>query len=366
MLGGSGGSQVDVVFYVILNRIKPVDIEYLKRLASMTNVIPLIAQSDALSAEQLSSLKTTILSELQAANIRPFLFGLSPEDALRSDYPCAPYAISTITGKDHDTMDASLLMSPDYVQPLVISELAALVERVFERDAISWLRNSAAKKFIQWRNSSAPSRPQDLYRPLSTSQSMISSASQMLTGPARATTSYALARITDHTIREERLAQVRLSNWAADLQRSLQNERARFDALARGERAVWLTERLGECVQDGTIIPISEARQQQFSPTSGALVNIKQNSRKGAYSRRSTSSAKMALNPQDPLGILQLNADLKQRGLTALKVISGFSIIGGIAYWVSVKNDWGRAAWWTQEFIVKGFTQNFIWGLFGW
>ncbi|PQE32706.1 heat shock protein [Rutstroemia sp. NJR-2017a WRK4] len=327
LLGGNGGSQVDVVFYVILNRVKPVDVEYLRRISPMTNVIPLIARSDALSHEELAETKKHVLSELQAANIRPFLFGLSFDDAMKSSHPVVPFAISTISSKDHETMDASLLMSPEYVQPLIQSELAVLVNQLFDRDSISWLRNSAAKKFVEWRNNPSVDKPQSLYRPLAQSM-MSSSKSQVLTAPVGATTSYALARITDHTQREEKLAQVRLSKWATELQRSLQNERARFDALARSERAVWLTERLGECVQDGTIIPISQARQPQMSsPNAGALV------KRGSYRRRTNSET--SFNSNDPLGILEFNEDMRRRGIMVLQVVSSFGIIGGLAFWIN-------------------------------
>ena len=222
-------------------------------------------------------------------------------------------------------MDASLLMSPDYVQPLIESELQALVSQMFDRDTISWLRHSAAKKFVQWRASSTPvSKPQSLYQPLASACS-----SQALTAPVGATTSYALARITDHTQREERIAQVRLANWAADLQRSLQNERARFDTLARSERAVWLTERLGECVQDGTIVPISQARNSNsphFDTSSGALV------KQGTYTRRREQrDMRGALDIHDPLGLLKLNEEMKRRGWAVLKL----GILGGIAFWIT-------------------------------
>jgi hypothetical protein len=272
-------------------------------------------------------MKEHILSELEAANIRPFLFGLNPEAARHSSQPSVPYAISTTPSKDHENMDASLLMSSDYVQPLIGSELNLLVSQIFERDTISWLRHSAAKKFLAWRNSSTPlSKPQCLYKPLTPPTT---NSSQMLTAPVGATTSYALARITDHTQREERLAQVRLANWAADLQRSLQNERARFDALARSERAVWLTERLGECVLDGTIVPISEVRKNspQYHTESGALV------RKGTYSRRRDIDMRGAVDPSDPCGLLMRARMLERYGWLALKVMSTACFFGGLGFW---------------------------------
>jgi len=324
--------------------VKSVDIEYLRRLSPLTNVIPLISKSDTSSAEQLKSLKENIMSELQANSIRPFLFGM-PEHCSSSSQPTAPYAISSHPSKDEETMDASLLMSPDYVQPLLPSELDFLVSQIFSRETISWLRHSAAKKFIQWRSSESPSKPQSLYRPLSSSQPMISSSSQILTAPVGATTSYALARITDHTQREERIAQVRLANWAADLQRSLQNERMRFENLARADRAVWLTERLGECVQDGTIVPLSQARQspatQSLFEDSGALV------KQGTYSRRQKGPMRNVrayvngVDPQDPLGLLKLNEEMKRRAWFAVRLVGSVGVFGGLAFWIT-KNLYGR------------------------
>lgn len=306
------------------------DLEYLQRLSALTNVIPVVGRTDTLTGEQVSLLKEHIMSELQSANIKPFLFGLSPEAAQHTSQPSPPYAISTTPSKDDETMDASLLMSPDYVHPLIQSELQTLVSQIFNQDSVSWLRHSAGKKFLAWRASSTPvSKPLSLYRPLSSS--MVSS--QTLTAPVGATTSYALARITDHTQREERIAQVRLANWAADLQRSLQNERSRFDALARNERAVWLTERLGECVLDGTIVPLSEARKNHsgYDPSSGSLV------KQGTYSRRRKSEHGTlgGVDRHDPLGLLVLHEKLKRKGWVVLKVVSSFGVLGGLGFWLA-------------------------------
>lgn len=152
------------------------DIEFMQRLSSLTNVIPVIAKSDTLLAQDAVALKTSILARLQTTSVRPFLFGKALEDALlavqslpitmsstfspeaqteESSYPFStptyPFAISSTIGSDNDIMDASLLMSPDYVQPLLPSELPALITQVFDPDSISWLRHSAAKKFLVWR-----------------------------------------------------------------------------------------------------------------------------------------------------------------------------------------------------------------------
>ncbi|KXX73587.1 Septin-1, partial [Madurella mycetomatis] len=225
LLGGEGGIQVDVVFYMVSNRLRPVDIHYLRQITPMSNVILLLSQADLMSAEQVAASKEQIYGQLNEASIRLFSFSMpSNFSSLESDKQ-GVYAISSATGSDHDTMDASLLMSPDYVQPLIPTELVSLVEQVFSSNGVSWLRHSAARKYVQWRksenndNSGHPNprsrMPSSLCNP-ATFMSLASNhplttapaASQVLTPPMGATgSSYALARLADHTQREERLAQ---------------------------------------------------------------------------------------------------------------------------------------------------------------
>ncbi|RKF57729.1 putative heat shock protein [Erysiphe neolycopersici] len=327
MLSGNGGSQVDVAFYVISNGLKTIDIEYMRRLSELTNIIPLIAQADKYSERQISLMKEHINAELLSVKIKPFLFKLNNNTLpnLNQAQISAPFAVSCKASRDLETMDASLLMSPDYVQPLIDSELKSLIYQIFERDSIACLRYAAAKKYIVWRSSSNLSTiPQTLYQPITKI-----SSSQILTVPVGATTSYALARITDHTQREERIAQVRLANWAAELQRSLQNERSRFEKIARSERAIWLTERLGECIQDGTIVPLSQARKEKRIYET----NLSAFTKHDFYSRHNINARD--INANDPLGLLNFNRELKQKGWTLVKTVSSLGIASGLAYWAA-------------------------------
>ena len=150
----------------------------MQRLSAITNVIPVIAKSDTLSSTELIAVKTSILARLQTTSVKPFFFGNAVDDALlavqelslrqpslaqservaasepielSSLVPTHPYAVSSQLGSDTDNMDASLLMSSDYVQPLLPSELAALVDAIFDPESIAWLRHSAAKKLVGWR-----------------------------------------------------------------------------------------------------------------------------------------------------------------------------------------------------------------------
>ncbi|KAF8471794.1 Septin-domain-containing protein [Kalaharituber pfeilii] len=298
LLSGNGTPQVDIVFYVILHRLKPVDVEYIRRLSPLTNLLPVIAKADSLTPQQINALKLSILSDLKAAGIRPFLFGKSYDDVLGASEPCAPFAVSSSISSDQENMDASVLMSPDYVPPLVETELDDLIQHVFEPDNIAWLKHMAAKKYINWSTRGL----QDLSRgSLTASTGSLSIPQRSLTSPAiypgstslmhGQSPSFSMARIADHTQREERLAQARLAKWASDLQKSLRAERERYERLAKGERAIWLTERLNECVLDGQLVSVSTAV-------------IKSGSEVTKRNQAKTSEEWGGFSLKDPLGVL--------------------------------------------------------------
>ncbi|KAI9839113.1 MAG: hypothetical protein M1819_003106 [Sarea resinae] len=342
LLSGQGGSHVDVVFYLILKELSPVDIQFLQQLSTLTNIIPIVAKSDTLSTDQVLRIKKSFLDGMKSAGIRPFLFGMSLEGALSTTNPGPPFAVSSAVSNDSDNMDASVLMSSDYVQPLIPTELSSLVDMVFERDTIAWLRHSASKKFMRWQSGTASSSLSS-----QTTQGFVSAPSAHflvpascrarapypLVTPTEPASSFTLARIADHRQREEQLAQVRLAKWATDLRRSLQNERERFEALARGERAVWLTERLGQCVIDGTLLPSSSVQNMSLTKQAPCDVNADY-----AYVHKRAATP---LNPKDPLGLIQWNDALKRRGWIVVEVMSSFGIIGGLAMWLA--RNWGMS-----------------------
>lgn len=317
------------------------DIEFLRRLSLVTNVIPLIAKSDTLSDREVQELKSSIMEEIHNAEIRPFSF--------TSDYAATnlPYTVCSAPSSDQDNMDASLLMSPDYVQPLLPSELALLVESLFEKESISWVRHSAAKKVIQWLKISnftpqslSPAGSTSTLMPITTSSVLnvpSTALSTMAAGQNRINTqsplSYRQARIADHIQREERLAQVHLANWAGDLQRSLQNERARYEALARGERTVWLMERLDECVKTDNALAI-EGAPSSTTLREKAIMSLR------AASPRNLPRRGLA-NPADPLGLVRWNEAMRRRGWVAFQVVGSFGVLGAVAIWIARSWDIG-------------------------
>ncbi|KAI0145406.1 hypothetical protein GGR57DRAFT_301857 [Xylariaceae sp. FL1272] len=307
MLGGGGGSQVDVVLYLISGSLKPADLEYMRRLAPLTNIIPVLARVDLLSAEQIVASKREIMMQLQSASISPFSFASDDREEQLPGKPSVPYTASSISIADHDEMDASLLMSSEYVQPLMRTDLAFLVEKIFSVDGASWLRHSAAKKYLQWRDA-VPSRPRHLYRPLTPSRQM----ALLPISPS----SLALARVQRRE-HEPSGTRLHLADWAADLQRSVMGERAWYETLSRGEQAVWLTEKVAECVKDGTLVARRPPQERE--------------SRTGRRRGRRRERGKTQ-HHQDPLGLLQVAADIKASGWVALEMAGGLGLIGTAVY----------------------------------
>lgn len=328
--------------------LKPVDLDFIRQLSALTNVIPLIAKADSLSHDEALASKESIASDLSSAGLRTFLF-----DSESTTSP--PYTVCSASSNDDDNMDASLLMSPEYVRPLVSSELSTLVHHIFDKDNVSWLRYLAAKRLVHSQRGmeksffpapfpTSPTAFNPLQNPSpnsSTSHIPSSTTSQAVISYASGASSYVQARIADHTQREEKLAQLRLAKWAGDLQRCLQNERTRYEAVSRGERAIWLTQRLGECVDDGSLVPVRGPEKDTISVRTEPM-------------DRSTSTG--LVNARDPLGLLGWNEAVRRRGWIVVQIVGGFGVLGAMAVWM-VRNRGAGAdaysswtwAWWAGK-----------------
>ncbi|KAI1627446.1 hypothetical protein EDD37DRAFT_262100 [Exophiala viscosa] len=342
LLSGRGSSQVDVILYLISKEHLEDDCERIRQLSELCNIVPLVAKSDLLSMEEQDHVKQAIdLSFVSLPRLPPSLISEVEHKTTAS----APYTVTSTNGPDLDTMDASLLMSPEYIQPLLPSELSLLVEHIFDPETVAYLRHTSARKLMAWYSShpkltsiSSPSLPSvhnsTLGSPFPTSLSnsgvLIPPGSEMSLNTSN---SWALARVADHTQREERLAQVRLSKWASELQLSLQRERERYEKIARVERATWLVEKMGEEIRDGRVLPRDNTQ---------ALVR---NGEKSTVGYGELPSYKI----HDPLGLLRWQNSVRTRGWIALQIMGSFGVLGGLAFWV-VKtwglttsiNDWAQ------------------------
>lgn len=327
MLAGNGGAQVDAVLYLISENTLSTDIESIRKLCDWTNVIPVVSKSDLMSSSRISALKSTFHKQAQEANIKPFLFGdASLGEVDRLNVKC-PFAVSSAKSDDDDVMEASTLMSPDYIQPLMASELMYLVQMLFDREDIAWMRHLSAKKLALRQQEQSYWQQDDLPNGILPGVHTLRGGSS----------SYTMARISDYTRHEERLARVQLAKWASDLQQSLRNERERYATIARGERAVWLTERLGECIVDGSLVPISQTpgfcglRVPVEKAGGGLLVRTQNGKRVECRIAR--------ISPHDPLGLVWWSEDLKRRGWAIIQIVGSFGVVGGLA--LCLAKAWG-------------------------
>jgi hypothetical protein len=319
-----------------------------------------------------------------------------------------PFAVSCLPGPNDHEMDASLLMSPSYSPPLVSSDLEDLVSQLFDPENIAYLRHSAVRKFIAWRRQksteaaaaggamsggdsmvmgfpstgnigireqlvlarrtqSSPSPSHDLVQrgrgqherrslsPSSTSPFNMSSTALVGTGLP----DFTKARLRDHMFREERLAEVQMAKWASDLQRSLRNERESFERVAKGERAKWLLERVGEEVQQGNIGALSERLESQV-PEWALARRADSNGEKRARSTGTDlelppwargARYKYDEDAQDPLGLCMLGDGVSRVGEVVIKVLGGGVLVGAV--WMAVARAWGWEGrlwgWWGSQ-----------------
>ncbi len=306
------------------------DVVFLQQLARLTNVVPMIAKSDTLSFEEMKILRRSICDNLREEHVKMFNFGT--DDAIH-----LPYLICSAPSDDNDTMDASLLMSPEYVQPLIPSELPVLVQQMFDRDNALCLRHLAAKKLVRAQRASGAANTRPHLTP-PTSNILSNSQTAHSISPSSTATSinkisyahgispYVQAKIADHTQHEEKLAQIRLAKWAGDLQRSLENERARYEATARADHALWVTKKLGEC----------EGAGSWTSAQDSVLVRQNDNDATGRKLGRTGATSQYGLTDAgDPLGLLRWNEAMKRRGWIAFQVVGGFGILGAVAMWAA-------------------------------
>lgn len=173
-------SLTDVCVYCIVHRVKPIDVEYIKKLSTYVPVIPVISKSDLLPPKDVLELKLNILKELHSHHVKPFLFGATIEEVilhleLKLDHlslsasnsktssenshetispddlelDLFPAAVSSALAPDSEVL-ASVLMSSTYIPSLVTSELGDLAEHILSSHGAAWLRYSAGKKFLAW------------------------------------------------------------------------------------------------------------------------------------------------------------------------------------------------------------------------
>ncbi|KAK5715645.1 hypothetical protein LTR15_010291 [Elasticomyces elasticus] len=349
VLSGEGGAQIDVVLWILAPHPEEQLVgkakELFMSLSHCTNVLPIIGHADNVSSEEMSARKVEVLKDLEDLNE-----GLE-DDLLRSAFGqrSIPLAISSALSDDAETIDASILMSSQYVQPLIPSELSSLIDLLL--DDAPRIRHLSAVKFLAWRQRNLGAQidernSRDQRSPLfghtlpsvtdtgsmledpskvlvpygsssyfrSVSPSAVSESPSVGAG-ATATSTYALAHYNEQTQSPDSVPfrQVRLAKWARDLQRGLENERRKYQTR-------WHAN--------------PDAKTEEGKNSSEKAMAPLQNTASSRPSRGRLGGAIAVIDPRDPLGILSFAQAFRRQGWFVLRVASGCGLVGAIAWWV--------------------------------
>ncbi|KAF0323263.1 heat shock protein [Colletotrichum asianum] len=205
------------------------------------------------------------------------------------------FAISSKTGTDDDVMDASILMSPDF-------------------DGAACLRHNAAEKLLGWRRRDAATGNASF---AIAAQTGSTADRRMLLTRTNFSTPLAMSRVSNHSQHEERFCRLQLTNWAADLQRSLVRERLMRERRSREQASVWLR---------GTWREVDLSSDDRGPSMALARTRGRPNSLR---KRRHSFGSDVLVKEHDPLGLLQLR-DFRWKG--TLEMVGGVGILGGLAW----------------------------------
>ncbi|TWU74763.1 hypothetical protein ED733_005897 [Metarhizium rileyi] len=260
------------------------DIDYMRGLQNVTNVIPLLARADELSTEECLFAKNRILRDIDAAGLDCFSFAAPGIDQDNIHV----HAISSATKVDSETIDASILMKSDYLPPLVVTDLDDLVKNLLSVEGSTWLRHSAAYKSMKWLRQQR-CRGRGLHLALTTTKM---TSTSYLTG----------LPFTSELFGQQDQARIEIASWAEGLRQSLATERSRqhtAPSMSITRRHLTLTKRnRSSCTASRTVGPT------------------------------------LTTSHQDPLGLLELVSQLQTGGKLTLELISSFGVLGCVAAWV--------------------------------
>jgi len=367
LLSGDGGAQIDAVLLLLHPRrvdgsaelfLAEPEKSFLQKLCQHANVIPLIGHADRTTEEEMTKYKKRFAIFVEKFCIETYSFDAltsSRKDSAEtaSSHPCSPFAISSALTNDVDEVDASVLMSSQYIPPLVPSELEYLVDQLLDPDNIARMRHLSAAKFLLWRQQNlgttinlsrqtllhspqfehtVPSvtstgsileAPSNVLVPHSTSRhyrstSPCASDTSALSGPGIGTSAYALLQYNEQTAGEQPFRQIRLAKWAQDLQRSLRNERTRYQKMYSQVPAEW-TSSSNSDDEKALIFTYSTdpSNHKSTRPARGRL-----------------GGDIAIIDPCDPLGVLAFNQAFRRRGWFVLQLAGGLGLVGAATWWV--------------------------------
>ncbi|KAI1294571.1 hypothetical protein EDD11_008102 [Mortierella claussenii] len=151
---------IDVCFYMILHRLKPTDVEYMRLISEKANVVPIIAKVDTQSQKEVQELKVHVLRSLREQGVPIYTFRTDYDRLIQmaesGQTGGPPFAVSNVAKKPvSDDPEDQIFFTP------AGNELPLLRKLVLETQ-ITNIRQFTVKKFINWRGK----QPQQQQHPL--------------------------------------------------------------------------------------------------------------------------------------------------------------------------------------------------------
>ncbi|KAF9123210.1 hypothetical protein BGX30_001566 [Mortierella sp. GBA39] len=141
---------IDVCFYLIVHRLKPLDIEYMRIISEKVNVVPIISKIDTQSEQDVQQLKVHVLKTLREQGVSIYTFRIDYDRLIHmaetGQQGGPPFAVSNVPPKpsSEDPLDQIPFTH-------AMNELPLLRKLVLETQ-INNVRQFTVKKFINWRS----------------------------------------------------------------------------------------------------------------------------------------------------------------------------------------------------------------------
>jgi len=295
-------------------------------------VIPVLSHSDRHSDEELRYLRDEIDSAFSYMDIKVFDFTASHAVSREGDKANTVYAISSAPGDDDDVMDASLLMSSDYVRPLISSDLPRLMHDLFEPEHMQWLRHTAVKKYLLWRreqlsNTFDLQAQADLQQNFDTASRHHNRVASSGSPSTISTNSGALIPYSDISSPASlNHVQPQQSDTGSDFYRT-----ARLEKWAQDLQASLFTDRRIKRLQLPTDEPCdNNALTRSHKP----------------HHHASPPSRPVHFNPDDPLNLFSFSSTIRANLPLALRIVGIGSALGALALyavrnWSSISSFFG-------------------------
>lgn len=148
-LGVGAHKFIDVVFYLVVHRLKPIDVEYMRLISEKANVVPVICKVDTQSEQEVRDLKVQVLKTLKEQGVSIYTFRIDYDRLIHmaenGQVGGPPFAVCNTAAKPVSE-DAN-----DHIAFTPASNELPLLRKLVLETQITNIRQFTVKKFINWR-----------------------------------------------------------------------------------------------------------------------------------------------------------------------------------------------------------------------